>query len=100
MTEVRFAGSVYTYDTAATLDDFAADTFLAANEFTIIERGVADGVADVSQSPTAILQPGQQATILLELEQDVQFGRDAQIKLTTANGAVFVGTVVAGQQSG
>ena len=41
-------------------------------------------VADVSQNPTAVLQPGQQATLLLELEQDVSFGRDAQIKLTTA----------------
>jgi flagellin-like protein len=100
LTEVRFAGSVYTYATAATLDDFAANTFLDAQEFAIIEKGVALAVADVSQSPTAIIQPGQQATILLELEQDVQFGRDAQFKLTTANGAVFVGTVVAGQQSG
>lgn len=100
LTEVRFAGSVYTYATAATLDDFAANTFLDAQEFAIIEKGVALSVADVSQSPTAIIQPGQQATILLELEQDVQFGRDAQFKLTTANGAVFVGTVVAGQQSG
>jgi len=27
-------------------------------------------------------------------------GRDAQFKLTTNNGAVFVGTVVIGQQSG
>ena len=100
LTEVRFAGSVYTYATAAALDDWAANTFLDAQEFTIIEKGVANAVAEVSQSPTAIIQPGQQATILLELEQDVQFGRDAQFKLTTANGAVFVGTVVAGQQSG
>jgi flagellin-like protein len=100
LTEVRFAGSVYTYATAASLDDFAANTFLDAQEFAIIEKGVANAVAEVSQSPTAIIQPGQQATILLELEQDVQFGRDAQFKLTTANGAVFVGTVVAGQQSG
>ena len=100
LTEVRFAGSIYTYATAADLDDFAANTFLDAQEFTIIEKGVALDVAEVSQNPTAIIQPGQQATILLELEQDVQFGRDAQFKLTTANGAVFVGTVVAGQQSG
>jgi len=100
LTEVRFAGSVYTYATAAVLDDFAANTWMDANEFTILERGVALGIADVSQNPTAIIQPGQQATLLLELEQDVSFGRDAQIKLTTANGAVFVGTVVAGQQSG
>ena len=100
LTEVRFAGSIYTYATAAALDDYAANTFLNAQEFTIINKGVALAVAEVSQSPTAIIQPGQQATILLELEQDVQFGRDAQFKLTTANGAVFVGTVVAGQQSG
>jgi len=100
LTEVRFAGSIYTYSTAATLDDFAANTWLDAQEFAIINKGIAAGVAEVSQSPTAIIQPGQQATILLELEQDVQFGRDAQFKLTTANGAVFVGTVVAGQQSG
>lgn len=100
LTEVRFAGSVYTYGTAVALDDFAANTFLNAQQFTIINKGVALAVADVSQNPTAILQPGQQATILLELEQDVSFGRDAQFKLTTANGAVFVGTVIAGQQSG
>jgi len=100
LTEVRFAGSVYTYATAATLDDFAANTFLDAQEFTIMNKGIALAVAEVSQNPTAILQPGQQATILLELEQDVSFGRDAQFKLTTANGAVFVGTVIAGQQSG
>ncbi len=100
LTEVRFAGSVYTYNTAAALDTWDANTFLNAQEFTIIEKGIALGIAEVSQSPTAIIQPGQQATILLELEQDVQFGRDAQFKLTTANGAVFVGTVVAGQQSG
>ena len=100
LTEVRFAGSVYNYGTAVALDDFAANTFLNAQQFTIINKGVALAVADVSQNPTAILQPGQQATILLELEQDVSFGRDAQFKLTTANGAVFVGTVIAGQQSG
>ena len=100
LTEVRFAGTVYTYGTAALLDDYAADAFLVAQQFTIINKGIAGAVAEVSQSPTAILQPGQQATILLELEQDVKFGRDAQFKLTTANGAVFVGTVVAGQQSG
>jgi len=100
LTEVRFAGSIYTYATAVTLDDFAANTWLDAQEFAIINKGIAAGVADVSQSPIATIQPGQQATILLELEQDVQFGRDAQFKLTTANGAVFVGTVVAGQQSG
>ena len=103
LTEVRFAGSVYNYVpgiVGTPLETWDSDTLMNATSFTIVNKGVAGQVADLSTSPTATIQPGQQATILLELEQDVQFGRDAQFKLTTANGAVFVGTVVAGQQSG
>ncbi len=100
LTEVRFAGSVYTYIQGSTLDDFNADTLLNAQDFTLVKKGIALLPAELQDSATATLQPGQQATIILELEQDVQFGRDVQFKLTTANGAVFVGTVIAGQQSG
>jgi len=100
LTEVRFAGSVYTYIQGTTLDDFAANTLLTAQDFTLVKKGIALAPAELQNSPTATIQPGQQATIILELEQDVQFGRDVQFKLTTANGAVFVGTVIAGQQSG
>ena len=71
-----------------------------AQDFVIVTRGTAGGIADLSANPTLVIEPGQQATILLELEQNVQFGRDVQVKLTTAQGAVFAGTVVAGQQSG
>jgi len=34
------------------------------------------------------------------LKSTVSSGRDAQFKIETANGAVFVGTIIAGQQSG
>ena len=100
LTEVRFAGSVYTYIQGTVLDDFNANTLLNAQDFTLVKKGIALLPAQLQDSSTATLQPGQQATIILELEQDVQFGRDVQFKLTTANGAVFVGTVIAGQQSG
>jgi len=53
-----------------------------------------------TNTSTPELQPGQQATVVLELGEDWKNGRDAQFKLTTSNGAVFVGTVVAGQQTG
>jgi translation elongation factor EF-Tu-like GTPase len=49
---------------------------------------------------SAEIQPGQQATIVIQLDDNVKVGRDTQFKLTTANGAVFVGTIIAGQQSG
>jgi flagellin-like protein len=100
LTEVRFAGSVYVYQQGSILDLFSTDSLLEAQDFTIVRKGVSGNVAELQDSPTATIQPGQQATIILELEQDVQFGRDVQFKLTTANGAVFVGTVIAGQQSG
>jgi len=101
LTEVRFAGSVYSYEPGNTaLETFDTNGVLDAQEFHIVNKGVLDGVAELSNSPIAIIQPGQQATILLELEQDIQFGRDVQFKLTVSNGAVFVGTVIAGQQSG
>jgi len=100
LTEVRFAGSVYTYQQGTALDLFSADSLLEVQDYTIVRKGVTDGVAILQDSPTATIQPGQQATIILELEQDIQFGRDVQFKLTTANGAVFVGTIIAGQQSG
>jgi len=48
----------------------------------------------------AEFQPGQTATVILALDTDFKSGRDTQFKLTTTNGAVFVGTVVIGQQSG
>ena len=103
LTEVRFAGSVYGYIPSAAgvdIETWDADVIIDPQQFHIVNKGIAADIAEASDSPTATIQPGQQATILLELEQDVQFGRDLQFKLTTANGAVFVGTVIAGQQSG
>jgi len=36
----------------------------------------------------------------MQLDENIKVGRDAQFKLSTSNGAVFVGTVISGQQSG
>ena len=106
LTEVRLAGSVYTYEapSGTTLTAFSAGTGILADgeldqgEFWIGTRSGTPG--EISSAQNAEIQPGQTATIILELDETLKEGRDAQIKLTTANGAVFVGTVVAGQQSG
>ncbi len=104
LSEVRFAGTVYTYAdvTGQTiLEDFdAALGYMAQDEFVIVNRGDPLLAAAISTASNAEMQPGQIATIYLELDETLKVGRDAQIKLTTANGAVFVGTVIAGQQSG
>lgn len=84
--EVRLGGATYNY--------VAAPTALAAGNY-----GVYAGTALIT-SPVAEIQPGQTATVVMDLGEDMKIGRDVQFKITTTNGAVFVGTVVMGQQSG
>ncbi len=103
LTEVRFAGTTYDYATlggATVAEDFTLDAYHLQDEFVVVTRGNAGAPASISTAASGEIQPGQVGTIYLELDQTLKEGRDAQIKLTTANGAVFVGTVIAGQQSG
>ena len=109
LSEIRLAGTVYAFapipggfidaNTSVLLDSAGG-----VGKFTIAtnSNGVAgsETAASVLTTTAAELQPGQQATVILELAENVKTGRDAQFKLTTTNGAVFVGTVIAGQQSG
>ena len=87
LSEVRIGGTVYNY----TAVDPAPQ-----GSFNVLTRGPGTILASTS----AEVQPGQQVTILATLDENIKSGRDTQFKLTTANGAVFVGTVIAGQQSG
>ena len=97
--ELRFAGTVYTYANTAALDAQGALSSIAGGEYDIWLTE--DGILDVMLTePAAELQPGQTATVVLGLDTDFKTGRDSQFKLTTTNGAVFVGTVVIGQQAG
>lgn len=89
MGEIRFAGVVYTYLPGTTAFTGTGNVY----------HIMTDATASLSTTAPEI-QPGQQATIVLELGENVKSGRDAQFKMTTTNGAVFVGTVIAGQQSG
>ena len=86
LSEVRIGGTVYNYTSIAP----------GNGDYQVLTRGPSTILA----STTAEIQPGQQVTILATLDENIKSGRDTQFKLTTANGAVFVGTVIAGQQSG
>ena len=101
LSEVRFAGTVYNFASApgtVTLDAIGSGGVLDALDpgFTILTKSP----TTILDTTAAELQPGQQATIIIELDENVKSGRDAQLKLTTSGGSVFVGTVIAGQQSG
>jgi len=89
--EVRLGGITYNYETAA--------AFGATNQ--VYKILLNSGTPDLfSQSQVGEIQPGQTATVVMKLGENMKIGRDAQFKITTTNGAVFVGTLVTGQQSG
>jgi len=106
--EIRFAGTVYTFvpgptqlidavGSAGVLDAATAGYQIATNSNGLAG---AETAATVLDTTSAELQPGAQISLILQLDENVKVGRDAQFKLSTGNGAVFVGTVIAGQQSG
>ncbi len=86
LAEIRFGGTVYNY----------TSTGPTQGSYEILTRGP----ATILTATSAEVQPGQQVSIILQLDENIKQGRDTQFKLTTANGAVFVGTIIAGQQSG
>jgi len=87
--EIRLGGTVYTYDAPGAVQNFAVANFgqyyVLANSTTSIA------------SLAGVAEPGQTVGLLFELADNYPTGRDTQFKLTTNNGAVFVGTVVMGQ---
>ena len=106
LSEIRFAGSVYTFIPGPILAP-EVDAFGSGGPLSLSTAGYmialsGDGIlaADVVDATSAEIEPGQQATIIIQLDENIKVGRDAQFKLSTGNGAVFVGTVIAGQQSG
>ncbi|WKT57610.1 hypothetical protein QVH35_09710 [Candidatus Nitrosotenuis chungbukensis] len=96
LSELRFGGSIYQFANPAP----ATLSVLANGAYTI--AGVVGGTVPdlITVSSVAEIQPGQTGSIVLALSEDMKSGRDTQFKITTTNGAVFVGTVVVGQQSG
>ena len=93
--EIRLGGTVYNYDTSLALLPWNSITDLLPGEYSVLTSSTG-----ILQDQAAVMQPGATITILVDLNDNYPSGRDAQFKLTTTNGAVFVGTVVMGQDRG
>ena len=93
--EIRLGGTIYAYDSSATLSAWNDGTDLTPGQYSVMTDSTS-----ILQEQAATVQPGQTATIIVDLNDNFPIGRDTQFKMTTTNGAVFVGTVVMGQNSG
>jgi len=90
--EVRLGGHLYQYNTIDPIPVFTPGTggtygILTNSTHMIIDQA-------------GVVQPGETVGIIIDLNDNFPVGRDTQIKLTTTNGAVFIGTVVMGQNTG
>ena len=90
--EIRLGGTVYSYQQVGTIPNFSAGT---GGTYTVMQDNN-NGIA----AQAGVAEPGQTVGILFDLNENFPTGRDTQFKLSTTNGAVFVGTVVMGQNTG
>ncbi len=90
--EIRLGGAVYSYIFPGAIVDYTSGT---VGTYAVMDNST---VSILDQAGVA--QPGETIGILFDLSDNFPIGRDTQFKLTTTNGAVFVGTVVMGQNAG
>jgi len=90
--EIRLGGSVYIYDNPGSIPNFAT---VNTGNYVVMTNSTHSIVGQAG-----VMEPGQTIGLLFELKDIFPIGRDTQFKLTTTNGAVFVGTVVMGQNAG
>lgn len=99
ISEIRVAGMVYDYHDFAgsALPDFGGA--LAEKEYSLVTNGMNGADTFTIDSSAPKIEPGQQISMVLALDKNIQSGRDMQYRITTSNGAVFVGTILTGQQN-
>ena len=107
ISEIRISGAVYDFTTYTVIPppfgigkwDHAL-TKPQPGEYVILTGHDGTVGGDLLENPAPTIQPGETITILADLDKSYNISRDAQFKLTTTNGAVFVSTIVMGQDSG
>lgn len=107
LSEIRIAGIVYNFTTYTVIPppfgigkwDHAL-TKPQSGEYVILTGHDGTVGGDLLKDPAPTIQPGETVTILVDLYQPFNIPRDTQFKLTTTKGAVFVSTIIMGQDKG
>ena len=99
LADVRFAGTVYDYEQAASGDTFTGDAITGDFKYRIVTSINGTGQY-YSEDPTSTIEPGKVVTLVLKVGEPIRDNAPVQLKLTTSNAAVKVATVQAGQREG
>ncbi len=103
ISELRFAGDVYSFVPVSKIGEWnkIGDGHKPRPGEYIIVNGHNEGKNyETVQEFSPVIQPGEVVTILLDLGINMGINHDAQIKITTTNGNVFVSTIIIGQTIG
>ncbi len=107
MSEIRISGVVYDYTTFLEKPKpFGIGGWDQPNvkpqqgEYVLLAgfNGTREGEG-LLQNPGAVMEPGEILTILVDLDKTYNLPRDAQFKLTTVEGNIFVSTINMGGSS-
>ena len=106
ISEIRISGVVYDFTAYTTIPPpFGIGGWDQANvkpqqgEYVILTGHDGQVGGDLLQFPAPRMEPGELITILVDLDKSYQTPRDAQFKLTTSEGNIFVSTIIMGQSS-
>jgi flagellin-like protein len=103
ISELRFAGDVYSFAPVSKIGEWnkiGMGHKPHPNEYIIVNGHNEGKNYSTVQESSPVIQPGEVVTILLDLGINMGINHDAQIKITTANGNVFVSTILVGQTIG
>ena len=93
--EVRVGGTEYFYTQSATLPSNSA----SASSYWIVDRGVVGNPAVTTDTIVGELEAGQEVTFVVDLVGGILLCNDAQVVITTDNGAILNGAIIAGRHS-
>ena len=98
ISELRFGGSVFQYVTTNQLGNWIADPIgPQQGEYVIMTGNDGTNNGDILQESSPTIPAGGIVTLVLDLDKTIPLGGDAQIKLTTTNGNLFVSTILVGK---
>ena len=101
ISELRFVGDVYSFAPVSKIgewDKIGVGHKPHPGEYIIVNGHNEGKNYDTVQEFSPVIQPGEVVTILLDLGINIGNNHDAQIKITTVNGNVFVSTIIIGQE--
>jgi len=97
ISEISFGGTVYKYANAEVLGPVGDESTIPGGHYDFwLDKG--DENHDVLlQEGVPVIEPGDSVTTILALDSNFKLGRDVPFRITTSNGAIFVDTVIMGQ---